>query len=49
VSGSVEPKLGDVAWVLFQLAALDFIKDVEQALIGTGMNPDPFTLAHHIH
>jgi hypothetical protein len=34
VSGSVEPQLVDVARILFELAALDLLDDVDEPLIG---------------
>ena len=41
----VQPELGDVARVLFELAALDLFDDVDQPLIGAGPNADLFAFA----
>jgi hypothetical protein len=42
----VEPQLGDVAWVLFELAALDLLDDVYKPLVGARLNADLLALAH---
>ena len=39
VSRSVQPELGNVAWVLFEYAALDLFDDVDEPLIGARLNP----------
>ena len=49
MSGSVEPKFRDVARVPPKLAALDFLNDVDEPLIGARLNPNLLPFAHHIH
>ena len=49
VSGSVEPQFRDVARVPPKLAALDFLNDVDEPLIGARLNPNLLPFAHHIH
>src|SRR6266513_2108932 len=43
---SVQPELGDVARVLLELAALDLLDEVDEALIGARREPDLLALAH---
>jgi hypothetical protein len=43
---SVEPQLGDVARVLLELAALDALDDVDEALVGAGLDADLLAFAH---
>jgi hypothetical protein len=46
MSGSVQPQFRNMARVLFEFAALDFLDDVDEALTGARLNADLFAFAY---
>src|ERR1700758_1540065 len=42
----VQPHFGNVAWVLFEFATLDLFDDIDEPLVGAGLNADLLAFAH---